>query len=63
MLNSGGRINTTVSYKHTPPKVGFTTCKYFKSENLKKEKDSESACSEDSASLYEIKIKGLHAKL
>ncbi len=31
--------------------------------NFKKRKDSESACSEDSASLYEIKIEGLQAKL
>jgi hypothetical protein len=29
----------------------------------KKEIDSESACSEDSASLFEIKIEGLQAKL
>jgi hypothetical protein len=29
----------------------------------KKETDSESACSEDSASFYKIKIKGLQVKL
>jgi hypothetical protein len=55
--------NVYLSHTHTVPKVVLTES--FKSKNLKKknEIDSGSACSEDSASLFKIKIKGLQTKL
>jgi hypothetical protein len=52
-----------LSHAHTGPKVVLTTFESFRSKNLKKEIDSESACSEDSASLFKIKIRGLQAQL
>jgi hypothetical protein len=52
-----------VSHTHTDLKVVLTAFEAFKSKNSKNEVDSESACSEDSASLFEIKIKGLQVKL
>jgi hypothetical protein len=53
-LDSGGRVGTAASHAHTGPKVVLTTFEALRSKNLK-QIDSESACSEDSASLFEIK--------
>jgi hypothetical protein len=56
--------NSCLSHTHTGSKVVLTAFESFRSENLKKKKkDSESACSEDSASLFRIQIEGLQAKL
>jgi hypothetical protein len=52
------------AHAHTGPKVVLNAFKSFRCENLKKnEIDSESACSEDSASLFKIKMEGLQVKL
>jgi hypothetical protein len=53
-----------VSYTYTCPTVVLTAFESLKSKKLKKnEIDFESTCSEDSASLSKIKIKGLQAKV
>ncbi len=63
-MDSGRRLGTAASHTHTGPKVVLTDFEAFRSENEKKtEIDSESACSEDSASFFKIQIEGLHAKL
>jgi hypothetical protein len=55
--------NGCLSYTHTGPKVVLTAFEAFRRKLKKKEIDLVSACSEDSASLLEIKIEGLQVKL
>jgi hypothetical protein len=66
ILDSGGRIKTSDSYTHVGTEAGLTNLESIRSEISKKQIDSDSQCSEYSASIYEIKIikiSGLQQKL